>query len=101
MKVRLVRSGGFAGVRFKAELDSVRLPEEGAQRLARLVKDSGVLALPAGGAARPAGADRFAYRLTVETEGREHTVEIGEQEVPPALEPLIAWMMSEAREGTA
>jgi hypothetical protein len=101
MKVRLVRTGGIAGIRLAAETDSARLPEEGARHLARLVEDSGVLALPAGATARPTGPDRFAYRLTVETEGRVHTVEIAEEDLPPALTPLIGWLVSQARDRTA
>ena len=101
MKVRLVRSGGVAGIRLAAETDSARLPEEGAQDLARLVEESGILALPADTLSRPAGPDRFSYRLTVETGGREHTVEIAEEDLTPALEPLIGWLVSLARNRTA
>ncbi len=101
MKVRLVRSGGIAGMRLATEADSSRLPDEGARSLARLVEDSGVLLLPPGAAAPPSGPDRFAYRVTVETEGGEHTVEIAEEDVTPALEPLIDWLVSRARDGTA
>jgi hypothetical protein len=101
MKVRLVRSGGVAGMRLAAEMDSARLPEEGARHLARLVEESGVLALPAHTHAGATGPDRFAYRLTVETEGREHTVEIAEEDLSPAIEPLIDWLVSRARERTA
>ena len=101
MKVRLVRSGGFAGIRLATEADSDRLPEEGARRLARLVEESGVLSLPPGASASAHGADRFSYRLTVETENKEHTVEVAEQDVPPALTPLIDWLVSRARDGEA
>ena len=101
MKVRLVRSGGIAGMRLATEADSSRLPDEGARSLASLVEASGILSLPPGAAAPPAGADRFAYRVTVETGGLEHTVEIAEEDVTPALEPLLDWLVSHARDGTA
>ena len=101
MKVRLVRSGGIAGMRLATEADSSRLPQEGARSLARLVEESGILSLPAGAPAPPAGADRFAYRVTVETEGSERTVEIAEEDLTPALEPLIDWLVSQARDRTA
>jgi hypothetical protein len=101
MKVRLVRSGGVAGIRLATELDSDRLPEEGARRLARLVEDSGILALPAGVPAPASGPDRFGYRLTVETEGREHSIEVAEERMTPALAPLIEWLVSSARDRIA
>jgi hypothetical protein len=100
MKVRLVRSGGVAGIRLTRELDSERLPEDGARRLARLVEESGVLGLPPGAPAPPTGPDRFAYRLTVESGNAEHTVELAEQDVSPALTPLIDWLISRARDRT-
>jgi hypothetical protein len=101
MKVRLVRSGGVAGARLSGELDSERLPEDGALRLARLVEESGLLSLPPGASASTPAPDRFAYRLTVETGSTEHTVEVAEQDVPPSLAPLIDWLVSRARGGTA
>jgi hypothetical protein len=101
MKVRLVRSGGVAGMRLATEADSARLPDESARSLARLVEDSGVLLLPPSAAALPSGPDRFAYRVTVETAGGQHTVEIAEEDMTPALEPLIDWLVSHARDGTA
>jgi hypothetical protein len=100
MKVRLVRSGGVAGIRLATEVDAARLPEDGARRLARLVEESGILALPSGPPPGAAGPDRFAYRLTVETEDRERTVEVAEQDVTPELAPLIDWLVSRARDRT-
>jgi hypothetical protein len=101
MKVRLVRSGGVAGIRLAFETDSAALPEEGARRLTRLVEESGVLALRPAIPAKPSAPDRFSYRVTVETEGKEHTVEISEEDVSPSLEPLIGWLVSEAQDRTA
>ncbi len=101
MKVRLVRSGGIAGTRIATEADSSRLPDEGARVLARLVEESGILSLPPRAASPAAGADRFAYRVTVENERGEHTVELAEEDVPPELEPLIDWLVSRARDATA
>ncbi len=101
MRVRLVRSGGVAGTRLAAEADSARLPAEGAERLNRLDEESGILSRPPGAPTTPSGADRFAYRVTVETERGEHTVEIAEEDVTPEIEPLIDFLVSRARDATA
>ena len=100
MKVRLTRTGGFAGTRLSAELDSATLPEDKARRLHDLVAASGVLAR---GGAQPKAArsaDRFSYRLTVDGGEGERTYDVAEQDVDADLAPLIDWLVSSARERT-
>ncbi len=101
MKVRLVRSGGVAGVRLATEADCEKLPDARARSLARLVEQSGILSLPTGAPGSRPAPDRFAYRVTVETDAGEHTVEVAEDDVTPALEPLIDWLVAHARDATA
>ena len=38
------------------------------------------------------GADRFQYRISVETGQLKHTVQVDEAAVPHQLQPLIAWL---------
>jgi hypothetical protein len=53
--------------------------------------------LPAVIASPTPGADRFQYKITVEAEGRRHTVEVGEAAVPGNLQPLIQRLITLAR----
>ena len=67
MKVRLSRSGGFAGIRRTFEVSDEALAPADAARLRAAVARARSAGLRAQGApARPGGADRFAYELAVE-----------------------------------
>ena len=87
MRIAFERTGGFAGMTVSGEVDTASLPPEEAQALREMVDAAGVYDLPA----RPSapGADRFQYTLTVEDEGRRHTVEVGEAGASDALLALL------------
>lgn len=100
MRISFERSGGLAGMRLTAAIDSDTLTEAEASELKRLVDQAGFFDLSAGpGPAGPggSGADQFVYRVTVETAGRRHTVETTDAAAPPALQPLLAWLNQAAR----
>ena len=96
MKIRFVRSGGFAGVRLALELDTAELASEEAAHLAQLIET----ARPALAQTTPspAGPDRFEYELTIESDqrGRETHV-LREPDVPEAARPLIERLTAMAR----
>jgi hypothetical protein len=97
MIVDFVRSGGFAAIRLAATIDSRTLPADEAEQLQGLVDAADFFALPARlRSARP-GADRFQYSVTVDTDGHRHTVQAGEDAVPPKLNPLIEYLNAAAR----
>jgi hypothetical protein len=83
------RSGGFTGIPLRGEFDTLKLPPGKGETLRGLVDAAGFFALPASIPARSGGADRFQYRLTVEEEGRSHTVQVGEGDASPELLDLI------------
>lgn len=100
MKLRLTRSGGIAGVRLAAEVDTDALGAADADELRRLLRDARLFerqARPAGAAA--VGADRFVYRIAVEEGGRRRDVEIDEQSLPGEARPLIERLLALARRG--
>ncbi len=97
MKVRFERSGGFAGTKLAVSVDSDELPLEGARRLGELVEAAGFFDLDAAPEEAATGADRFRYRVTVETGDRAHSVAVDEASLPPALAPLIGWLEETAR----
>ena len=97
MRIEFERSGGFAGLRLAATIEVDSLSVEEADELCRLVEEAGFFDLPtliAGGDARP---DQFTYKVTVETQGRGHTVELENGEPPPALRPLLDRLTRVAR----
>jgi hypothetical protein len=89
MKIKLERSGGFTGIPLRANIDSDSLAAEESKALQEMVKSSGFFDLPAKIPPSAAGADRFNYKITIETEGQSHTVEFSEANTPAELAPLV------------
>jgi hypothetical protein len=74
MRISVRRSGGFAGIEEEVgALDTTGLAPEAREELERLVGETDFFALPAA-VEGEVGADQFRYEVTVEDEGRAHTV---------------------------
>ena len=97
MKVQWERTGGFSGMRMAGSIDSRSLSDADARRLHELVEAAGFFELPEELSGPAGGADRFLYTLTVEIDGRRHTVSTGEAAAPAALKSLIGWLTKAAR----
>ncbi|MBA3921102.1 MAG: hypothetical protein H0X31_05070 [Nostocaceae cyanobacterium] len=92
MKIGFERSGGFAGMVTSKEIDTTTLPNSESNQLRQLVETADFFRLPAKITARTPQPDRFEYQLTVEDNGKKHTVTVGEQAVPGKLKPLLDWL---------
>lgn len=84
-------------MRTSVNLDTKSLPKDEADKLHELVDKAGFFNLPASFPVPKRGADYFQYRLTVEMDGRKHTVEVSDPEVPASLRPLLQSLMAYAR----
>jgi hypothetical protein len=93
MKVRFVRTGGLAAaMRREYTADSAAMPPEDARELSRLIEAADFFQLPGSGP-RPQGMrDAFQYKVSVEIDGREHTVDWPESAVPEKARDLIRWL---------
>lgn len=98
MIIQFERSGGFAGMLVSNTIDTNDLEPEMAEELINLVRSSGYFDLPEGSSPRSAGADMFHYKLRVEDEGRELTVEMDDGGVSDNLRPLLRRLALLARE---
>lgn len=96
MRVHFERSGGFAGMRMQASLDTDSMPPEDARTLCDLVEAAGFFELPAA-IGEAAGADQYAFQITVTTDAREHTVTTTGEPLPPAVQALVDWLSRAAR----
>ncbi len=96
MRITFERSGGFAGMRFTASLDTDSMPAEQANALKQLVASSGFFNLPAT-IPSTGGADQFTYTVTINDQGRQHTVVAKDGSIPPGLQPLLQQLTSLAR----
>jgi hypothetical protein len=93
------RTGGFAGIAVSATIDSADLSESQAGELRKLIDQADFYNLPAVIAPPKPHPDRFQYSVTVRDNGRQHTVRVSEEAMPPNVSPLIKWLSEAARQG--
>jgi hypothetical protein len=92
MRITFEQTGGFAGMTITKVFDTSALPEKQAKRLRQLVDAAAFFNLPANLTSDTPYPDSFDYLITVEDEGKQHTVELSESAAPPNLTPLLEWL---------
>ena len=97
MRIYFERTGGFTGVRLTTMVDSDTLSVEEAAKVREMVNAANFFDLPPKIAAQEQTVDRFQYRVTIEAEGRQHSVDIQEAAIPESLTPLLRWLSASAR----
>ncbi len=97
MRIHFERTGGFAGMRISATIDTQTLSPDQANELRGLVEASGFFNLPAKIHSATQAADQFQYKVTIENEGKRHTVEVSDASAPDALQPLLRQLRLLAR----
>jgi hypothetical protein len=93
VQVKLVRSGGLAGVNMVATVDSADLPADQQEVVSTLL--AGDLRGP--GLGRPGGADQFSYQLEIKDGDNTVTRHWLEPEVHEKVRPLLAALTRQAR----
>ena len=96
MRISFERSGGFAGISMTTSVDTATLRATEANQLRRLVEAADFFDLPPKITSPTPQYDSFEYNLTVEANGKQHTVMVSESAVPENLKPLIAWLTDAA-----
>ena len=97
MHIEFVRSGGFANIPLQCALDTETLSSEQRRELEGKVEDANFFALPATLRADSVAADVLQYRVTVETGGRSHTIDVSGGAGPEALRQLLDALTRMAR----
>jgi len=98
MKVTLRRSGGFAGLNLRSEVDASQLGAKKAAELQRLVSR-----LPAGQPPRAAAAaarpmpDAMQYEVTVDDGSGPRTLRGSDGAMPDELQALVDWIGENAK----
>jgi hypothetical protein len=94
MHLIVERTGGFTGIPLTKTIDSASLSQQEAASLHQMMVAAGFFELPATIPSTP-HPDRFQYQITVEQEGKRHSVTVGETAVPSNLKPLLNWLMTQ------
>ena len=97
MKIEFSRTGGVAGMRLTATLDTEMLPREEAERLRRLIVSAALFALPASLKSATPRPDQFQYRVAIEDGTRVKKVEMDEPSIPETFQPLLDYLIDSAR----
>ncbi|MBD2447601.1 hypothetical protein H6G76_10540 [Nostoc sp. FACHB-152] len=96
MQITLERTGGFAGITRKKTFDTAILPVNEANDVLRLATAADLFNLPDQIPSPHPQSDRFQYKLTVEDNGKQHTIIVSEAGLPGTLRPLIEWLNNAA-----
>ena len=92
MRISFERTGGFAGMTKTKTVDTASMPTNEANQLPQLLSAANFFNLPTNITSDPTVPDRFQYTLTVEDEGKKHTITVSEAALPVTLRPLIEWV---------
>jgi hypothetical protein len=94
VQIGFQRSGGFAGLTMRCEVDTEQLPPAEGQKLEQLVEKVEASGAGAGGPGKP---DRFQYDLTVTRGGKTRTFQLAEQELTPEGRELVKRLTERAK----
>ncbi len=94
MKVTLVQSGGFAGLRVGKIADTDALSAADAEELTQLVEAAGLFELAERIGFPPRHADRFQYRIGVDDGDRQKSVLVAEEALTDPLKALVRWLQA-------
>jgi hypothetical protein len=97
MLIQFERTGGFAGMRQSATIDTASLLAEQTRALENAIEAAHFFDLPAQMAAPAQAADYFHYRVTIEAEAKRHTVDVDEPAASPELQMLLQQLTQLAR----
>ncbi len=98
-KIHFERSGGFTGLTKAVDIDVDLLPETERQALISHISNAGFFTLPTEivDASATTGADRYNYRITIESNNHKHSVKCTDGSAPASLVPLLAWLNGASR----
>jgi hypothetical protein len=101
MRIQYKREGGlayFPGLSRPVRIDTGHLSKEEAQELERLVESAGFFDIsPPPPPQHGGAADAFQYTITVESGGKQHTVQVSDPVENPDLQKLIDFLKIRAK----
>jgi len=96
VKIYFERTGGFAGIRTSASLDTDRLPPNESEQLNNMCNNMNFFNLHSKSESKSGAADLFRYKITIESKDGKHTVETTDISMTPELENLVNFLSDKA-----
>lgn len=92
MRITVQRTGGFTAIPITKTVDVTAMPTNEATQLRQMVEAADFFDLPAEipSTSQP---DRFVYQISVEQEGKRHSVTVGETAMGPDMKSLVDLLM--------
>ena len=97
-RIKFERTGGFAGIRFAADINLNDMPQDQVQQILGLLNDVDFTNLPEQILGSHQVPDSFMYSITVISEKQEHTVTTSDTTAPDKMEPLFSLLTQIARQ---
>jgi hypothetical protein len=97
VRIHFERSGGLAGLSLQHDLDTSSLPATDAAAVSQMVDSAHFFELPKSIRVAQSGADRFHYKLSVDSGTQAHSVEVDDAAMPESLRPLLRWLTAAQR----
>ncbi len=95
MRINFERTGGFANVPLRAEIDTAQMTPERAQELARLIEQARPLDQP-GQQSSSSMPDDLQYQVTIEDSSGTKTIRTSDSAAKDELKLLFDWLGEEA-----
>ena len=96
MRISFERTGGFANIPLRAEIDSAQLPHERAQELEKLIERARPFDQQTQSQGAPPVADDFQYDVTINDAGQTETIRTTDAAAPDDLKLLFDFLGDEA-----
>lgn len=97
-RIKFERTGGFAGIRFAADLEFDEMPKDQAHAILELLDELDFDELPEQLLGKSPVPDSFMYTITLVTEKREHTVVTSDSTAPEKMRPLLEQLTQIAKQ---
>ena len=96
MKIYFERTGGFAGIKTSASIDTDTLPPTESEKLHDMCDNMNFFNMPSTSAPKSGAADLFRYKITIESKDGKHTVETTDLSMTPEFENFINFLSDKA-----
>lgn len=97
-RIKFERTGGFAGIRFAADINMNDLSEAERNKITELLDDVNFKELSEKASGKSPIPDEFVYSLTVKTDEKEYAILSGESALPDQMQPLLDILMQTAKQ---